>query len=98
VICTFYPTSTQDKKQCLFHQAHHLKIPMSQKADDQGFLTNLDRYVNRIEAAKIAINAGQVNDSIKILFSEDLWNEPDGGRYDYCELNGYMSRKNTEKL
>lgn len=39
----------------------------------QGFLTNTDRFVNRIEAAKIAFEAGQIKEQLKTLYSEDLY-------------------------
>lgn len=39
----------------------------------QGFLTNKGDFVDRYEAAKIALNAGQITDvSIEFLHSEDL--------------------------
>lgn len=43
--------------------------------DDQGFLTNDGRYVDRIEGAKIAIEAGQIGKLQwpPYLYSEDLW-------------------------
>lgn len=41
--------------------------------DEEGFLTNLNRFVNRIEAVKIAYNAGQVKEVKRGLISEDLW-------------------------
>ena len=43
--------------------------------DAQGFLTNTGRYVNRREAAHIAITSGQI-DGMKwppYLYSEDIW-------------------------
>lgn len=42
---------------------------------EQGFLTNTDRFVDRIEAMEIATKAGQVNNTRKdkLLFSEDLY-------------------------
>lgn len=44
---------------------------------EQGFLTNLNRFVDRYEGAKIAVNAGQLKDksivSVERLFSEDLY-------------------------
>ena len=43
--------------------------------DAQGFLTSKGRHVGRIEAAKIAIEAGQI-ESLNWppnLYSEDLW-------------------------
>ena len=43
----------------------------------QGFLTNKNRFVDRIEGMKIAIESGQVKEGEtrkeKWLFSEDLW-------------------------
>lgn len=39
----------------------------------QGFLTNLNRFVTREEAAKIAFEAGQIQKEKKKLFSEDLY-------------------------
>jgi hypothetical protein len=44
-------------------------------ADRQGFLTNTGRYVNRRDAAAIALAAGQI-DKLQVtpdLYSEDLW-------------------------
>lgn len=45
---------------------------------EQGFLTNKNRFVGRLEAAEIAINSGQVQRENLInpmigLFSEDLY-------------------------
>lgn len=44
---------------------------------EQGFLTNTNRFVGRVEAMKIAIESGQVvqNETHKTneLFSEDLY-------------------------
>lgn len=43
---------------------------------DQGFVTSRGRFVNRSEAARIAIRAGQtqkLNFQPGLLFSEDLW-------------------------
>lgn len=43
--------------------------------DEQGFITNELKFVNRIEAMQIAKAAGQVSNTITEarLFSEDLW-------------------------
>ena len=43
--------------------------------DQQGFLTNTGRFVMRREAARIAIEAGQITDTKYYggLYSEDLW-------------------------
>lgn len=43
---------------------------------EQGFITNLNRFVDRYEAFDIAKNANQIinsNPIKRILFSEDLW-------------------------
>lgn len=39
----------------------------------QGFLTSDNRFVSRIEAAKIAYDCGQTEIQLPSLFSEDLW-------------------------
>lgn len=39
----------------------------------QGFLTSDNLFVDRNEGAKIAINAGQVNEDVDVLYSEDLY-------------------------
>ena len=43
--------------------------------DEQGFLTSAGRYVNRRDAAAIALEAGQTDKLISApnLYSEDLW-------------------------
>lgn len=92
-----------------FHKAHHINVKMSQKAEDQGFLTNLGRYVQRGEGYQIAIDAGQIIERkseldpdlfdtgtgtrSKILFSEDLWSAAYYGMHRYCEINGYIKTK-----
>lgn len=39
----------------------------------QGFVTSHGRYVDRADAARLAITAGQISRPALILFSEDLW-------------------------
>jgi hypothetical protein len=39
----------------------------------QGFLTNKDRFVDRYEAAKIALESGQIKEPTAKLYSEDVW-------------------------
>jgi hypothetical protein len=39
----------------------------------QGFLTSKNRFVDRKEAAQIAIERGQITRKAEILFSEDLY-------------------------
>ena len=52
-------------------------VPSSEFAKfEQGFLTNEDDFVDRVEAKKIAREADQLLDRaspLKYLFSEDLW-------------------------
>jgi hypothetical protein len=40
---------------------------------EQGFLTNLNRFVNREEAAQIAFDSGQITQHTITLYSEDLY-------------------------
>ena len=39
----------------------------------QGFLTSQNRFVNRVEGAKIAFQAGQIKEQLINLYSEDLY-------------------------
>lgn len=39
----------------------------------QGFLTSLDRFVDRYDAALIAFDAGQTETQLTTLYSEDLY-------------------------
>ena len=43
------------------------------KSYTQGFITNLDRFVDRKEAAEIAYSSGQINEPVLTLYSEDLY-------------------------
>lgn len=43
------------------------------EADKQGFYTSRGRFVDRKEAYRIAVEAGQVRGKEKMLFSEDLY-------------------------
>lgn len=40
---------------------------------EQGFLTSLDRFVDRTEGGEIAFKANQTKEQKKVLFSEDLY-------------------------
>lgn len=60
---------------------HHDLISLAHQANkdtrlyEQGFLTTMGRFVDRMEAAEIALNSEQI-ESLKFppdLFSEDLW-------------------------
>jgi hypothetical protein len=54
---------------------HHAKLDHS----DHGFVTNRGRFVDREEAARIVVAAGQTTprEGMKHLFSEDVWNDSD---------------------
>lgn len=39
----------------------------------QGFLTSKNRFVDRCEAAVVALGAGQIEELVKQLYSEDLY-------------------------
>ena len=76
-----------------FGKAHYLKVKMSQKACDQGFLLNNGEYVERPEAAEIAFGNGQTKKFLKILFSENLWHPDLGGIHEYDEIEGYIKKE-----
>lgn len=51
--------------------------------DEQGFLTTKGRFVDRAEGFRIATAADQIetkHGSPGLLFSEDMWDTPPGGR------------------
>ena len=62
-----------------------------------GFLTSTNRFVDRYEAAKIAVDSGQISKDIKIrslgLLSENIWSDSD---YDYDDEKGYFLRENKD--
>jgi len=78
-----------------FMQGDKTGFKMSSRAEDQGFITSLGRFVGREEAADVALAAGQVAESVKILFSEDLWSEEYKGKFKYNPIDGYH---NTDAL
>ena len=45
------------------------------RPEDQGFITSEERYVDREEAAHLAVASGQIEGTRwgRYLFSEDLW-------------------------
>lgn len=60
------------------------------KAEGQGFVTSKGRFVFRDKAATIALKAKQIDKDAKLLFSEDLWSPVENGKYNYCEIKGYV--------
>lgn len=48
-----------------------LEVPKHEQ--EQGFMTSLDRFVDRKEAVGIAFDAGQIVEKPNILFSEHLY-------------------------
>ena len=49
--------------------------PEQRAGRHQGFLTSQDRFVERPEAAQIALSSGQIDRPISGLTSEDLYSE-----------------------
>jgi len=43
------------------------------RTEEQGFITNTNRFVSREEGADIAFNAGQITERKSTLYSEDLY-------------------------
>lgn len=73
---------TDSDKWFILSAENHAKIFLAMKMNNisynkntaiQGFLTSEGNFVDRYEAAKIALNAGQITDkTITILHSEDI--------------------------
>lgn len=76
-----------------FHKAGNMNVKMSQLREDQGFVTDTGRFINRYEAAKLAFNNGQVNKKEKMLFSEHLWGNMYNAKHEYSEIKGYILRE-----
>lgn len=81
---------------CCFRQGARIGLEMSSRADDQGFITSKGRFVERPEAAQIAVASGQIPGTPSILFSEDFWSDHYGGRFKYDQINGYY--RDTDAL
>lgn len=53
------------------------RMPLqSEEKSVQGFLTSRGRFVDRHEAAALALEAGQIDTHTPKLFSEDVWGSP----------------------
>ena len=73
-----------------FYQMRNIGIHPPQGSFNQGFVTNLGRFVPRDRALDIAVKAGQCEKgSADRLISEMLWHENDGGKFNYDSINGY---------
>lgn len=59
----------------------------------QGFVTSRGRFVFRSRAAKIAIEAEQVDKVTELLFSEDMWSDEYRAKHYYDEVKGYCLRE-----
>ena len=80
-----------------FHKMANINLKPYHSSKGQGFVTSKGRFVFRDKALLIAKNAMQVHeDKKKFLFSEDMWCDRDGGKYDYDEIEGYIL-KDKEK-
>jgi len=75
-----------------FGKGFYIGIKLSPKAIDQGFITSFGRYVDRSDAAIIAVKSGQL-DKCDFLFSEYLWDIDNNGKYDYDTIEGYVLKK-----
>lgn len=62
---------------CMYQMVAITGLKQSEAGEEvQGFLTNKNRFVDRKEAAKIALQTGQIDkltNSSEILYSEDLY-------------------------
>jgi len=77
-------TVGRDHGQCL-----HRSPPDT--CEEMGFMTSENRFVDREEAAKIAIKAGQIDRDTDLLFSEDMWEKHEmyNGKHEYSLERGY---------
>lgn len=89
ILCVAFLYSKDDKKIILSLKRplrhHHIVWKYGQYIkqlkdngfeETQGFLTNTNKFVNRIDGLKIAINANQIlkkNPCYEKLYSEDMW-------------------------
>lgn len=79
-----------------FYTGMNLGLTMSSKSDDQGFVSNKGRYLNRKQSFKVAKKAGQLDlktmaKSTEHLISEDIWYQRK--RFIYCSMRGYVEIK-----
>lgn len=74
---------------CLY-QMRNVGVNEPQGSFNQGFVTNLGRFVPRNRALDIAYLAGQVvRYGADVLISEMLWLDEDGKKYKYDSIRGY---------
>jgi hypothetical protein len=79
-----------------FYSGKNMGFEMSSKSADQGFVTNKGRYVGRVDAARIAKLAGQLDPNdrkrkVSALLSEDIWYQRE--RFEYNQCRGYFEVK-----
>ena len=67
---TRHHTLIQAWSQAHYKDGKNASIP---DGHEQGFVTSGGAFIDRETAAKIAFSAGQIKESKKYLFSEDLW-------------------------
>ena len=74
------------------HGEAYLKLPKENigKGIIQGFVTSENKFVGRVEASKIAYEAGQTMEDRKYLISEELWFF---GDHSYNKKIGYYLEK-----
>lgn len=77
---------------CL-HKMHHINVPYGKGAENQGFITSEGRFVSRNEAARIAFLADQIEGCTNLLFSENLWSPMYDGKFNYCQIKGYIPKE-----
>lgn len=76
-----------------FHKAQNVgkEKELSNKVEDQGFVTSKGRFVDRKIAAKIALRSKQREKVTgMVLCSEDLWSHEHGGQFSHDEIKGYF--------
>lgn len=79
-----------------FNQMRGVGVSIPKGSVNQGFVTNLGRYVPRDRAMEIAYQAKQVGYNAHFLISEMLWSEQDSGNYNYDSIKGYVEKALSE--
>ncbi len=69
-----YPMVLTAKRHCdIYEYLHNYHIAFDRTNCTEGFMTDADQFVDRYEAAAMAYDAGQTDEQLNILYSEDLW-------------------------
>jgi len=73
----YAPVIIEARRHCDAYELAKLAINYDRDNTVEGFITDTDEFVNRIEAKKIAVEANQlivpIEETYNELYSEDVW-------------------------